>query len=598
MTRYLVGTQDGIKRVIELSGEQTTVGRSPKCDLVIDSTSISRVHCIIVKKGSKFVLQDLKSRNGTYVNNHKIDSDCELKLNDAILIGEFKFTFTEKKEPALSNTQSVTVYDKNTSLILDTITELSREDEINKLCKIILSAFIKLADAKRGSIVFVQESGTTPIVCVDDDGNDIKGQMEFCESILRDTLQSGKELFIQDHETKSNYSMTMVQHKIVSVYAAPIMYRKKVIGSIYLDSNTPLRKFDDSKRELLTTALRYFSAILGEKSQRDTFLHTIRMRNTDLELENFALKGTHEDKIVGESDVIYKVLQTVRKISDTDVTVLLTGESGTGKELFAKYIHKLSKRENNPFIVVDCSNIPLTLVESELYGYEKGSFTGAVESRVGKIEAANGGTIFLDEISELPLEQQKKLLRFLQEKEILRIGSNKPIKVDARVVAATNKELQSQIQQGLFREDLYYRLNVMNVRIPPLRERKSDIPLLVDYFIKIFNKKYNKNITGISNDSLEYLMKRRLNGNIRELKHVIEQALVLCDGDEISSMYLIGKTVERIEPLHVSRDKFEREYILNCLLANNFNVSRSAEILGISSQHLQNHINKFGIKRP
>ena len=237
--------------------------------------------------------------------------------------------------------------------------------------------------------------------------------------------------------------------------------------------------------------------------------------------------------LVGQSAEMHAIFDVIAKVADTPSTVLITGESGTGKELVAKALHEQSARKNQPFIKINCAAIPKTLMESELFGYEKGAFTGATSSKPGRFELADSGTLFLDEIGEIPVEMQVKLLRAIQESEFERVGGLKTIKVDVRLITATNRDLEAEIQRGNFREDLFYRLNVVPLQIPPLRQRKGDIPLLVAHVIKKFNERLKKNITGIADDALAALESHTWPGNIRELENVLERTILFCKGDRI-----------------------------------------------------------------
>jgi formate hydrogenlyase transcriptional activator len=259
-----------------------------------------------------------------------------------------------------------------------------------------------------------------------------------------------------------------------------------------------------------------------------------RMRSENLALREEIDRSSMFEEIVGSSEVLRKVLAQVDRVAPTDSTVLIVGETGTGKELIARAVHKRSKRASRAFIRVDCAAIPPSLIASELFGHEKGAFTGALQKRLGRFESADGGTIFLDEIGELPAEIQPALLRVLQEREFERVGSNKPIAVDVRVLAATNRDLKAAVTRGAFRQDLFYRLNVFPIEIPPLRERVDDIPLLVEYLLERYAKKAGKRIRHIRKKTLELLQAYDWPGNIRELQNVIERAVILCDGDTFS----------------------------------------------------------------
>ncbi|MGC8706099.1 MAG: sigma-54 interaction domain-containing protein, partial [Desulfurella sp.] len=241
-------------------------------------------------------------------------------------------------------------------------------------------------------------------------------------------------------------------------------------------------------------------------------------------------KTTYDGDYVFKSEKMQKILQLIKKVANTDATVLLSGETGTGKEVIAKLIHASSNRSKQPFISVNCASIPSNLLESELFGYEKGAFSGAVKTYKGKFEQANGGTLLLDEISEMPLELQAKLLRVLQEKVVDKLGSTESVKIDVRIICTTNRNLAEQVKNGSFREDLFYRINVFPIFLSPLRERREDIPDLINFFIKKYSNKFKKNINGISNNALEILLNYNWPGNVRELENTIERAIILSKG--------------------------------------------------------------------
>lgn len=307
--------------------------------------------------------------------------------------------------------------------------------------------------------------------------------------------------------------------------------------------------------------------------------------------------------IIGQSKPLKEMLEHIVLVSRTDTTVLLLGETGTGKELIARAIHTLSPRKTKPLIRLNCAALPAQLVESELFGHEKGAYTGATEKRIGKFEVAEGGTLFLDEIGELPLESQVKLLRVLQEKEIERLGSNKVIKINVRIIAATNRDLEQEVAAGRFRSDLYFRLNVFPVYVPPLRERKEDIPLLASHFLQTMAKKLDKEISGISKKALQQLMAYDWPGNIRELEHVIERNAILCKGNEIQELNLpASKLTKPAAPGFTLQtwEEHEKEYILFVLMQCNGRVSGAkgaAQILNIPPTTLESKMKKLGIKK-
>jgi formate hydrogenlyase transcriptional activator len=334
-----------------------------------------------------------------------------------------------------------------------------------------------------------------------------------------------------------------------------------------------------------------------------------QLRNENLVLREEIDRSSMFEEIVGSSKPIRQLLKQVEKVAPSDSTVLILGETGTGKELIARALHRRSKRVNRPFIRVNCAAIPQSLIASELFGHEKGAFTGALQRRIGRFEAANGGTLFLDEIGELPMETQIALLRVLQEKEFERVGSNHPISVDVRVIAATNRDLWAAVAAGTFRADLFYRLNVIPITVPSLRERADDIPLLVEYFVARYSKESGKSIRHIGKQTLERLRGYHWPGNIRELQNIVERAVILIETDTfvVDDSWLKGKSAEssQREGLSALEDR-EVEMIEAALGETHGRISGSsgaAAKLGIPRQTLESKIrrlgiNKYGQKRP
>ncbi len=317
----------------------------------------------------------------------------------------------------------------------------------------------------------------------------------------------------------------------------------------------------------------------------------------------------HFGRIVGKSPEMLEIYDVIEKVLDKNIPVLIQGESGTGKELVAKSIHFSGFRKDRPFIALNCAAIPENLIESEFFGYEKGAFTGAKESTPGKFELANKGTLFLDEIGSMQYNLQAKLLRALQEKEILRVGGSKPVKVDVRIIAATSENLEEAIEKGTFRDDLYYRLNVVPINLPPLRKRKNDIAVLIENFIKEFNREYDKNISGITPDTLEIMIDYRWPGNVRELRNTIERMIVLCSGEkltiqDIPASILDGYITEENEDNRpassialpengINLEEIERDFIFQAMKKGKGNLSEASRLLGISYKTLQYRLKKF-----
>ena len=336
-----------------------------------------------------------------------------------------------------------------------------------------------------------------------------------------------------------------------------------------------------------------------------------------LVVENRRMKQTIKDAgtagltpIVGDSPAIERIKSTVERVAPTEARVLITGEAGTGKELVARWIHHQSERKSGPIVEVNCAAIPSELIESELFGHEKGSFTGATKQRIGKFEQADGGTLFLDEIGDMSLDAQAKVLRALQENRITRVGGDRAIPVDVRVVAATNKDLIGQIDGNMFREDLYHRLSVILIHVPPLRERRGDIPAIAQFVLGEVSRRNGMEPKALGEDALEKMKKLDWRGNVRELRNVVERLLILSDGEEIAGADVdrfvrpsvvagdpIAALLDQFEEFSDFRDAAEKVFIERKLEEYNWNVSKTAEAIGIQRSHLYNKLSKYGIAR-
>jgi DNA-binding NtrC family response regulator len=310
-------------------------------------------------------------------------------------------------------------------------------------------------------------------------------------------------------------------------------------------------------------------------------------------VESVMARPGHSREILTADPGMEKILALARNLAASDISVLIHGDSGTGKELLARYIHEGSRRAERPFVAVNCGAIPENLMESELFGHEKGAFTGAADRKKGKIELAGGGTILLDEIGEMPVGLQPKLLRVLQEREVDRVGGKDPVPVDVRVIATTNRDLQKECREGRFREDLYYRLNVFPVRLPPLRERSADIPLLAAHFAEKFSAAEGKAARGFTKEGVELLRSRPWRGNIRELENVIRRAVLLCSGDTIGEEDLLFDDPEETSGFNGKIRDMEKELILRTLKEVGGNKAKAASILGVTVRTIRNKLNEY-----
>ena len=404
---------------------------------------------------------------------------------------------------------------------------------------------------------------------------------------------------------EKSFELALVDLKMPGMDGIDLLERlKKAIPDIGVIVMTAYGSVESAVDAMKKGAFHYVNKPLDLEELKLTIEKALE--NQKILAENRFLKEELEKKykdtkIIGESKQIKDVLNTITRVASTDSTVLITGESGTGKELVARAIHALSPRWEKRFIPVSCAALPETLLESELFGYEKGAFTGAIKKKEGRFELADGGTLFLDEIGDLPLETQVKLLRAIESREFERLGGEETIKVDVRIISATNQNLEKKVREKSFREDLYYRLNVISIFIPPLRERRGDIIPLVEHFIEKANKRCSKNIKGITPKAKDILLAYDWPGNVRELENIIERAVVLSrgeaiDADDLSSLSF-NRTEEGILSANLSLKELEKNHILKVLEKTNWNLGKAAEILGIHRNTLRLKIKEYDIEQ-
>jgi Nif-specific regulatory protein len=409
-------------------------------------------------------------------------------------------------------------------------------------------------------------------------------------SVVREVLETGEPVLVFEAETDNRYgtSESIVAERIQSIACVPLRRKQNQIGAIYLDSVTKRGRFTP-------THLPFLSAVANQAAvalENAELYQSLRDENRLLRSEVRRMHGF--EGIIGQSAAMREVFETMTRVLDTKATVMLTGESGTGKELVARAIHYNGERKNKPFVALFCGSLPETLLESELFGHRRGAFTGATSDKKGLFETADGGSIFLDEVSELSPRMQTSLLRVLQEGEIKRVGDAGIRKVDVRVISATNRPLKDLIEVGEFREDLYYRLNTIEVVLPPLRHRRADIPVLADHFLSRFAVGSREYVRGFTADAVETLRSYPWPGNVRELENTIERAVVLARGDRIDAADLRLPTtdappVEEGLPLK----ELERRHALQTLEACDGNVTAAAQLLGVSRRWLHYRIKEW-----
>jgi Nif-specific regulatory protein len=431
------------------------------------------------------------------------------------------------------------------------------------------------------------------------------GSYKIGEGITGTVVQTGRQIVVPDISKDSRFlhkthSRKYTQGKKISFYCVPVKLEGKTIGTLSVDREI-------QKKDSVEANLNLLNIIATMVAQAVKLNKLVESDKRELSEENLRLRQelkTHFDinNMVGTSNAMKEVYRLIEQVADSNATVLIRGESGTGKDLVAHAIHYNSTRASKPFVKVNCTALPETLLESELFGHEKGAFTGATERKFGRFERANGGTIFLDEIGDFSINLQIKLLMVIQFREFERVGGNETIKANVRIIVATNKNLEEQIKERLFREDLYYRINVFPIYLPPLRERKDDIMLLADYFLEKLSKENNMRINRISTPAVEMLTSYHWPGNIRELENCIERAVLLCDGDVIRSEHL-PPSLQMIRKTDTTTGRSfaeiienkERELIVDALKKYNGQQRKAAAELGLTERILGYKIKKYSI---
>ncbi len=530
--------------IFALADEETSIGRDRSNRLPIDDPSVSRRHCSILKLAAeRFEIRDLGSRNGTAVNGLPITARV-LADGDEIRLGDCHFLFLLLESSESANPVPIRLDEA----ALDTQTLLSLRPEGDRLkwepwvdeaaahsgvsaglavllkigaglqmargteeiARQLLERIFETIPAERGAVLLFDGAGDEPaFACSRDRDGRHHATVGVYGPIIAQTRREGIAT-VASNALPEGASRRML--------AAPIMSQDKTLGVVYLEASDPRVAFDDQHLRLATA----IGGILGMPIENARRLEWLEAENHRLQQ---AIDMEHD--MVGAGPRMREVFQLVGKVAPTDSTVLIRGESGTGKELVARAIHRNSLRSGQPFVAINCAALTETLLESELFGHEKGAFTGAIAQKQGKLEMAHRGTLFLDEVGELPPAFQTKLLRVLQEREFERVGGAHTIQVDVRLIAATNRDLESAIAGNAFRKDLYYRLNVVSLAMPPLRDRREDIPPLARHFVTKHGKKANRRLAGLSPEALACLEAYDWPGNVRELENLIERAVVL-----------------------------------------------------------------------
>ncbi len=482
---------------------------------------------------------------------------------------------------------------KALSAISETINTIYDLDE---LLRKVLDIVLKTVNAQRGMVLMFEDGQTDKLRVRLSHNIDTPPDQpldRFSRSVVEAALKEGETIISYNilQDERFSTAQSIAEQKIVAAACLPLRIKSQPIGAIYIDSTETRGQFRPEMEPFLN-AFAHQAAIAIENAQ---MYERLRIENRRLRK---TLQSKHEiSGIIGRSPAMLRVLETIRNVADTRATVLILGESGTGKELVARALHFNSRYHDKPFIACFCGSLPESLLESELFGHKAGSFTGATHDKKGLFEEADGGTFFLDEIGDISPRVQVQLLRVLQEREIKRIGENQPRKIDVRIIAATNKDLKKEVDEGRFREDLYYRLNVITIYMPPLRARGDDVILLAQHFLDQAAQKAEKPVQGFSDDAIEAMRNYSWPGNVRELENCIERAVLLAKGDFITSKDLQIEPEGHISslPSGLTMQEYERLIVEQALNEHQGNVSETARALGVSRRWLHYRLKEWGL---
>jgi transcriptional regulator with GAF, ATPase, and Fis domain len=614
---------------IPLPEGEVTIGREATNKVAVIDPSVSRKHCALRGEKGEFQVRDLDSRNGTLVNGAVV-KEQRLRHGDEIAAGDSSFLFLLEDEDVAApgrvefdddqrTVETTIIHPKDVVYLqpdrllreLPATSQVARN--LNALLKIsrIVHAIRDLDDLQGQLLDLIFEvvpAGRGAILLADSEGQQFNstfarmrqsGQaplVRVSRTVARQVLEQGIAILGTDVPNNGDLrdAESLAASQVRSLLCVPLTVFQKVIGCIYVDSNSAGNRLHEEHLQLVT-AIAGISAVALENARRLQWL--------EQENERLTVEVSQERSLVGEGAQMKEIYQFLKRVAPTDSTVLIEGESGTGKELAARALHRNSPRADKPFVAINCAAIPETLLESDLFGHERGAFTGAAGLKKGRLEVADTGVVFLDEISELAPALQVKMLRVLQEREFERVGGTHPIKVDIRLIAATNCKLEQAVRDGDFRKDLYYRLAVLKVTMPTLRERREDIPMLARHFVQKHAKRCKVKPRPISREALSCLVNYDWPGNVRELENAIERALVLGSSDMILPEDLPESLLERTPPpemteakYHAALKELKKQLICDAVEQTQGSYVDAARILGVHPNYLHRLIRNLELK--
>ncbi len=588
----------GKPTVVPVYKKITTLGSADGNDLVLTGENIAEHHAQILFDGRDFHLSEVESTGHLLVNEKKRRRG-KIFHNDQLTLGDQHFIFSIWDEvinrrhgeevKGVSNTQERSELTGMRSLS-DFSKRLNAISSVKDQIEALLDAVIHVTQADKGFVLLLEGDQPNITAARNLQQRNLPDNIrQLSDSIVAEVVKSQQPIIVSDasNDTQFGKSASIMDLKLSSVMCAPLIAQNQLLGVIYVGSDRATHLFDKNSLSTFTVYATQGALLLQNALLRDEITTDRNQLANQLEYKHFG-------DIIGTSSGVQQIFRTVEKVASTDISVLITGETGTGKELIAREIHNRSPRASRPFVVVNCGAIPESLMESELFGHVKGAFTGAVATHEGKFQTADGGTLFLDEVGEMPLALQVKLLRALQERVVAKVGDNRQESIDIRVLSATNRNLEVEIKKGSFREDLFYRLNVVNLHLPPLRERGEDIVLIAKYLLQKYATQFSSNVKGFTPNTLIAMRKYDWPGNVRQLDNRIKKALVLCDKTMVGpeDMDLFPEALKPVVSLTEAREAFQHRYVMEVLERNNGNRTKTARDLGVDPRTIFRYLER------
>ena len=604
MPRLTVKLPDGTSRTLPLVKRLTAVGSSPDNDVVLPLPGVAEAALHLELEGGKLSLSG--HRGSDYTLNGKKRGEGALADRDVIALAGATLTveLSESVPPAagtpLPRPPEAANGDEVEALktLLRFSERMMTHDDVQAVLEEMMDAAISLTHADKGFLILVEPDRLSVRVArnltagaaldLDDARKGVS------DSIVAKVLETKKPLIVNDalHDEQFSQSESVVNLKLISVICAPLLEKGHLLGLLYLGNDRIAHRFEARSLELLTIFAAQASLIV----RNALLLNELRTESAQLRKQ---LQEARYGDLIGACPGMREVFRRIEKVAATDISVLVGGETGTGKEMLAREIHRRSQRAKGPFVAINCGAIPENLLESELFGHVRGAFTGAIATRQGRFQSANGGTLFLDEVGDMPMALQVKILRALQERTVIKVGDTRPETVDIRVVAATHRILEEEVKAGRFREDLFYRLNVVKLVVPPLRERGDDVLMLARWFLKQFSAEMKAPTRGFSKDAVDAMRRHGWPGNVRELENRLKKAIVLSDRAQLTAedLDLTGESLTPVVPLVDAKAAFQRHYINQVLERNGGNRTKTAKDLGVDARTIFRHLERQEAER-